>query len=763
MKLSPDSPELTAYALQELPTAQRAAVKAALDASPELNAEVEALESTADLLTRHFAEAPAVALVPEQRREILRRGQEAESENRPLQTASAAGAEDLPTWWQVVRENWIWWTAAFAALAITASLWPYSSPVKAKLTPVQEIAATLSEPTKAIPPIAPEALGEGSLMEADSLQVTEKREALSGAVTRMTSAAPSPEAEPLLRETDGTEQSAELASLKLALTATDSDIPANALSFALVAGHRGLASPNGSDPDWYQSAAPLTQLSDLSAGINPQDLSQGRLYFFRATPPGTESYAPITDSAFKSTLTAPLSTFGLDVDTASYSNVRRFLREGTLPPPDAVRLEELINYFPYHYPAPSGPEPFASAVEITDCPWKDGHRLVRIGIQAKSIPRGERPRANLVLLLDVSGSMEPENKLPLVKRSLRLLLDRLGERDTVGIVTYAGESRVALEPTPVTDSGRQRLVAALDGLRAGSGTAGSVGIQNAYTLATNQFIAGGVNRVLLCTDGDFNLGITDPGELQRLIEEKAKSGVFLSVLGYGMGNTKDSTMEMLADKGNGNYAYVDSFAEARKVLVEQLEGTLVTVGKDVKVQVEFNPTRVRSYRLLGYENRQLRDRDFNDDTKDAGEVGAGHQVTMLYEIEPAGPNLAGTDPLRYYTRSEAASSATVKAPHADELLNLKIRYKAPDGAESRLIEAPIKDTTVELSRAGADLKFAAAVAGYGMLLRSSPERGNLTWDAVLRLAEQGLGPDQEGYRAEFVDLARKAQQLSGGK
>ena len=230
-----------------------------------------------------------------------------------------------------------------------------------------------------------------------------------------------------------------------------------------------------------------------------------------------------------------------------------------------------------------------------------------------------------------------------------------------------------------------------------------------------------------------------------------------------MGNTKDSTMEMLADKGNGNYAYVDSFAEARKVLVEQLEGTLVTVGKDVKVQVEFNPTRVRSYRLLGYENRQLRDRDFNDDTKDAGEVGAGHQVTMLYEIEPAGPNLAGTDPLRYQTRSEAASSATVKATHADELLNLKIRYKAPDGAESRLIEAPIKDSTVELSRAGSDLKFAAAVAGYGMLLRNSPERGNLTWDAVLRLAEQGMGPDQEGYRAEFVDLARKAQQLFGGK
>ena len=761
MKLSPDSPELTAYALKELPPAQRAAVKAAVDASPELSSEVEALQSTADLLTRHFAEAPAVALVPEQRREILRHGQETGSNDRPLQTEVITDAPDQPSWWQVVHQHWIWWTAAVAALAVTASLWPHSSSVKAKLTPVRESIAMVSKPTDGPIPSAPESAGDRTRMLTEFRLVEELAETKPGLVSRVPSAAPPAEAEQLFRVQNNPFDSAFPTDNQ---PATDDDSYLRGVppaSFSKVISPGGAVSPSA--PVSYQPVDQLTALSDLRARNNPQELRLERFYFDRATTPGTESYAPITESPFKSTATAPLSTFGLDVDTASYSNVRRFLREGSLPPPDAVRLEELINYFSYHYPAPRESEPFASAVEITDCPWNVGHRLVRIGIQAKSIPRGERPRANLVLLLDVSGSMEPENKLPLVKRSLRLLLDRLGERDTVGIVTYAGESRVALEPTPVTDSGRQRLIAALDGLRAGSGTAGSVGIQNAYTLATNQFIAGGVNRVLLCTDGDFNLGITDPGELQRLIEEKAKSGVFLSVLGYGMGNTKDSTMEMLADKGNGNYAYVDSFAEARKVLVEQLEGTLVTVAKDVKVQVEFNPARVRSYRLLGYENRQLRDRDFNDDTKDAGEVGAGHQVTMLYEIEPAGPILAGTDPLRYQTRSEAASSATVKAPHADELLNLKIRYKAPDGAESRLIEAPVKDVTMEFSRAGSDLKFAAAVAGYGMLLRNSPERGTLTWDAVLRLAEQGLGPDQEGYRAEFVDLARKAQQLSGGK
>jgi Ca-activated chloride channel family protein len=429
-------------------------------------------------------------------------------------------------------------------------------------------------------------------------------------------------------------------------------------------------------------------------------------------------------------------------------------------------LEELINYFHYDYPQPRGDDPFGATVEVASCPWSETHKLVRVGIRAKDLARGERPRANLVFLLDVSGSMEPENKLPLAKRAMRLLLDRLTPHDTVGIVTYAGDAKIALEPVAITADGKQRVTDVLEGLHAGSGTHGSAGIQNAYAMATNHFVKEGVNRVILCTDGDFNIGITDRGELLDLITQEAKSGVFLSVLGFGMDNLKDATMETLADKGNGNYAYIDSFSEARKVLVEQLDGTLVTVAKDAKVQVEFNPARVASYRLLGYEKRLLRDRDFNDDTKDAGEIGAGHSVTVLYEIIPAGPNLAGVDALRYGPKKaelELAGRVDVKPVHTDELLNLKLRYKQPDGDKSRLIEQPVKDADREFAQAGADLKFAAAVAGYGMLLRDSPHKGDLTWDKVLRLAEQGLGDDKEGYRAEFIDLARTAQKLSGGK
>ena len=478
--------------------------------------------------------------------------------------------------------------------------------------------------------------------------------------------------------------------------------------------------------------------------------------------PSGEGYDAFADNDFKAVASAPLSTFSLDVDTASYANARRFLREGFLPPRDAVRLEELINYFRYDYPQPQGEHPFLASIEVAESPWKDGHKLVRLGLQARAVDRRERPAANLVFLVDVSGSMAPENKLPLVKRSLRLLLDRLTERDRVALVTYAAGSQVVAESTPVNAAGKAKLLAKIEALRAGSGTHGSAGIQSAYALAAKHFNAEQVNRVILCSDGDFNVGITDRGQLLDFITERAKTGVFLSVLGYGLGNYQDATMELLADKGNGNYAYVDSFTEARKVLSEQLEGTLVTVAKDVKVQVEFNPARVKSYRLLGYENRALRDRDFNDDTKDAGEVGAGHQITVLYELEPAGPNLTGVDALRYQAKPEEAElKKRLKSGHGDELLNLKLRYKLPDGETSRLVETPVKDGDREFMQASADFKFAAAVAGYGMLLRQSPHRGELTWEKISRLAEQGLGEDKEGYRAEFVDLIRRAQQLGG--
>jgi len=837
MKLSPDSPELTAYVLGELPPGQRAAVEAALAESPELAAEVRQLSLAAEMVREHLAAEPAVRLGTGQRLAVLRppeavpearmsliaklagffvRSSSARSpgfsrqrvsqpdERKNLQRMPDAAAQppeggtpnrEAPHR-RRVRAPWIWGTAtaALAALALTLTLWPQRRAIEEDFATLRyQHQRTAGAPAGAVKSEEPLSRSQAPVEAPQSPAVTPPAPATANLVEERLSLAktPPPQSVPQLQTLLESRSSNKASTGTAYFYRMDPDLGRRyGLGLGLLPQADGLSAANaptqGEEPasgpvTWTPELKDASRLSDQAVSLNEAELPalRGRLMLGRefqmfrgiggdalAESPGTESYAPIADNPFKSPTIAPLSTFGLDVDTASYANVRRFLREGSLPPPDAVRLEELINYFRYDYPPARGDHPLAAAVEIAECPWKEGHKLVRVAVQARSVDRAERPRANLVFLLDVSGSMEPENKLPLVKRSLRLLLDRLTERDSVGIVTYAGESRVALEPTAASESGRRRIAEILETLRAGSGTAGSAGIQAAYALATNQFIPGGVNRVLLCTDGDFNIGITDPAELHRLIEERAKSGVFLSVLGYGMGNTKDSTMELLADRGNGNYAYVDSFAEARKVLGEQLEGTLVTVAKDVKVQVEFNPARVRSYRLLGYENRALRDRDFNDDTKDAGEVGAGHQVTVLYEIEPAVPNLAGTDPLRYQGQGAETSDTpptNLKRGHEDELLLLKIRYKTPEGSQSRLMEQPVKEVIRDFDQASADFRFSAAVAGYGMLLRQSPHRGDLTWDRVLRIAEQGLGKDREGYRAEFVDLARKAQTLSGGQ
>ncbi|MBX3734918.1 MAG: von Willebrand factor type A domain-containing protein [Verrucomicrobiae bacterium] len=800
MKLSPDSPELTAYALGELPPDQRAAVEAAIAGSPELAAEVRLLAATADHLERAMAAEPQPALKPTQRAAILQSPTRQGGVRSPAPARTPASTTIL-RWWHGVRTRWLLASAgvALAAITLTLTFWTGGESPEVQFASlryqerVPEKPGSVTRPPETAPAPAPPIAASDKVKVRTSLQTSQ------AAPVQVIPASPTPgpgqtrgavaaDAGPSLadlsaspdsnyglqfpKEADSLSASGQIVEFRSAAGPDSSQqvapVPqlATAASASVAAG-RGLAAATPTALNW-QPAAPDTDRGRSDSlqrlHLEPQpDRFVGESLVRR--PSGFESYAPITDNPFKSPGTAPLSTFGLDVDTASYANVRRFLRDGSLPPADAVRLEELINYFRYDYPAPRGEHPLAATVEIAECPWREGHKLVRVGVQAAAVERAERPRANLVFLVDVSGSMEPENRLPLVKRSLRLLLDRLAEHDTVGIVTYAGESRIALEPTAATTSGRERILEVIEGLRAGGSTAGGAGIQSAYQLAGDHFIAGGVNRVLLCTDGDFNVGITDPDALQRLIEERARSGVFLSVLGYGMGNLKDSTMERLANRGNGNYAYVDSFAEARKVLGEQLEGTLVTVAKDVKVQVEFNPARVRSYRLLGYENRLLRDRDFNDDTKDAGEVGAGHQVTVLYEIEPAVPNLAGTDPLRYQGATEAAPDPAVRLRrgHEDELLLLKVRYQAPEGTRSRLIEQPVKDGFQEWARASADLRFAAAVAGYGMLLRQSPHRGDLTWDRVLRMAEEGLGADREGYRAEFVDLARRAQHLSRGR
>ena len=473
------------------------------------------------------------------------------------------------------------------------------------------------------------------------------------------------------------------------------------------------------------------------------------------TQHGTEAYDHVTDNAFHAVTDEPLSTFSIDVDTASYSNVRRHLDGGSLPPAGAVRIEELINYFDYDYEAPSGRDPFTSHVEVAGCPWNTDHRLARIGLKGWEIPNDERPDSNLVFLIDVSGSMSDDNKLPLLKDALGLLVQQLGSSDRVAIVVYAGAAGLVLQSTAADDE--RAILEAMDRLKAGGSTHGSAGIHLAYETAAAHFVEGGVNRVILATDGDFNVGTTSQAGLIELVEQKARSGIFLTVLGFGMGNYKDSTLEKLADKGNGNYAYIDTRAEARKVLVEQISGTLVTIAKDVKIQVEFNPAQVGHYRLIGYENRIMAAEDFNDDTKDAGEIGAGHTVTALYEIVPAGVALdvPGVDPLKYQQPGRPTSAAS-----SGELLTLKLRYKEPDGDTSSLLTFPVTDRGRSYAQASADFKFAASVAAFGMLLRDSPYKGTATYDAVLELAGEGAVNDSHGYRAEFIQLVKKAQGLS---
>jgi Ca-activated chloride channel family protein len=477
----------------------------------------------------------------------------------------------------------------------------------------------------------------------------------------------------------------------------------------------------------------------------------------RAEAPG-EGYSPITENSFKDPKQDPLSTFAADVDTASYSNVRRFLTQGMLPPKDAVRVEELINYFPYAYPPPSKgtSDPFSVNVEVAACPWDDGHRLARIGIKGREVDLANRPSSNLVFLIDVSGSMDHPNKLPLVIQALRLLVSKLGENDRVATVVYAGASGLVLPSTSCQD--KVMILGALENLRAGGSTNGGSGITLAYNTAVASFIPGGTNRVILCTDGDFNVGITKQDELSKLIEAKARSGVFLSVLGFGMGNLQDKTIERLADKGNGNAAYIDSIREAAKVLVEQMGGTLLTIAKDVKIQVEFNPAKVASYRLIGYEDRILKARDFNDDKKDAGEIGAGHTVTALYEIVPAGreADAPGVDPLKYQKPAPAASGD----PKAIDLFTVKLRFKDPEGTESRLIAFPVEDDGVDDAPTD-DFRFASAVAEFGLLLRDSAFKGKASWDGLLERAESSRGADLSGYRREFLELARKAKSLEG--
>lgn len=466
----------------------------------------------------------------------------------------------------------------------------------------------------------------------------------------------------------------------------------------------------------------------------------------------TEDYRYFRDNGFKQAGVDPLSTFAIDVDGASYANIRRFLTSGQRPPADAVRIEELVNYFPYGHAVPQGRDPFGVTIAQMAAPWAPQHRLVMVGIRGRQVEAAAMPPANLVFLIDVSGSMQSPDKLPLVKRAFRLLVDQLRPEDRVAIVVYAGAAGLVLPSTP--GSNKPAIIAAIESLEAGGSTAGGAGIRLAYDVAKANFQAEGNNRVILATDGDFNVGVSSEGELVRLVETRKQEGTFLTVLGFGTGNLKDSRMEALADHGNGHYAYVDDILEARKVFVSELGGTLLTIARDVKVQVEFNPAQVSEYRLIGYENRMLEHQDFNDDARDGGELGAGHTVTALYEVVPVGVTRAGkgsVDPLRY-RQPEAAGRST-------ELATVKLRYQPPAGGTSRLITRVVPDQPS--ARGSESLRFAAAVVEFGMLLRSSEYRGESSWEEASRLARANVGSDPGGYRSEFVRLIEVARGMPG--
>jgi len=510
-----------------------------------------------------------------------------------------------------------------------------------------------------------------------------------------------------------------------------------------------------------RSKALLQEVVVTSLGIsrNTNSMGYSAMYGSRSNDNyNTEGYASISENDFHRVGDEPLSTFSIDVDAASYSNVRRFLHNKQLPPAGAVRVEEMINYFSYQYPEPKDEKPLSISTEFSGCPWNKQHKILMVGLQGKRIALDKLPPSNLVFLIDVSGSMQDENKLPLVQSSLKMLTDNLRAEDKISIVVYAGNAGLVLPATSGAD--KEIIKKAIDGLSAGGSTAGGQGIQLAYKIAFENKLAKGNNRVILCTDGDFNVGSSSNDELSRLIETEREKGIFLTVLGYGMGNYKDDKMQELADKGNGNHAYIDGIAEAKKVLISEFGGTLFTIAKDVKLQVEFNPAKISGYRLIGYENRMLAKEDFKNDKKDAGDLGSGHTVTALYEVIPTGnmmPFTSPVDPLRY---REEYDEEAFRGKFSNELLTIKVRYKQPDDNSSKLLVQSVKEKAVAFAKASDNLRFATAVAGFGLLLRNSSFKGSSTYNSILSIASQALGTDKEGYRKEFVSLVETANELA---
>ena len=506
-----------------------------------------------------------------------------------------------------------------------------------------------------------------------------------------------------------------------------------------------------------QSTSKLEEVMVVGYGVHVRGMRKSMVpasYIAPAPSPeyNTEGYSTIHENGFRKVTDAPLSTFSIDVDAASYSNIRRFLSQGKKPPVDAVRIEEMINYFNYDYAEPTGEVPFSVTYEMATCPWNEKNKLIHVGLQGKHIETRNLPASNLVFLIDVSGSMNEANKLPLLKQSFKLLVNQLRDKDHVAIVVYAGSSGLVLPSTPGNQ--KEKILEAIERLQAGGSTAGAEGLELAYKVAASNLIEDGNNRIILATDGDFNVGPSSNAEMERMIERERERGIFISVLGFGMGNYKDDKMEIIADKGNGNYSYIDNLLEAKKVLINEFGGTLFTIAKDVKIQIEFNPALVKSYRLVGYENRLLNDEDFDDDRKDAGEMGAGHSVTALYEIELADENTTEGRKLKYQ-QTEIKPNALV----SNEVGTIKLRYKNPDSNKSQLLERTMAYETTSIDDSSENFRFSSAVAGFGMLLRNSEYINHLGYPRVIELAKGSKGIDDGGYRAEFIQLIELAREL----
>lgn len=694
--VNPQDPKWTAYLLGELSPEETRQVEQELESNPEAKAYMDGLAGTQDALRGYFAQEQELELDPEQKGEVT---VAVSNRKRPVPLAV--------------------WALPIAATLMIALALPLLQPERPVWKEVEEHPLqTALEEKEQVEAIEVSRTPVGAPEEVKDSDLVLDQEPMRRQMVAPTASQPVPE----------TESVPELCSEFTTFVVLDG------LSLERSQRARGATADAFGNVPVQEETLPPSMIS-----------------------PSQDEFDVLEANPFRRVVDHPLSTFSIDVDTASYSVVRKMLKAGRLPPKDAVRIEEMVNYFDYDYAPPTDGSPFAAHMQVAPAPWAPEHRLVRVALKGKEIAAEERPALNLVYLLDVSGSMSGGNRLPLVKRAMKTLAGQLDERDRVAIVVYAGAAGLVLPST--SGENEQAIVEALDRLTAGGSTAGGAGIQLAYETARAQFVEGGVNRVILCTDGDFNVGLNQTGDLQTLIEKEAESGVQLTVLGFGMGNYKDDTLETLSNKGNGNYAYIDDYSEARKVLVDDLLGNMITIAKDVKIQVEFNPAYVGAYRLIGYENRMLKKEDFNNDRVDAGEIGAGHTVTAFYELIPPGKPVPGeapdVDDLKYQT---AAVSERTDAMDT-ELLTLKLRHKQPDGDTSVKTEFVLPAIQRTLAESDSDFRFTSAVAGFGLWLRDPDFRKRMTIEDLLNLAQSGRGQDEFGYRAEFLQLMRTAKSL----